>query len=266
MTLQPLPDISRLPQLPSGSPIELLSELLSDTIPPEIRSILTGFLTDGLIGGLDVVVFNNLPELPESLQGLAGSLYEQLSSGSFDISSTAKSVLDTFVMDRSPEAIKSLYESGLSIINGGSLDPVSILNGLGGTTQLLQQFGTFAEFAIPGMNVVKTASTIMSVLGLKTDLPFLGGQGLGITGAIGALGSPANLISNLVAPSALKLFGGLFGGGSQDPRKTCPCLEICRKTDHFITEDSTNLLKTCAPVLNSSISSSESSNALSSLF
>lgn len=264
MTLQPLPDISRLPQLPSGSAPELLLELLNDSIPPEIRSVLTGFLTDGLIGGLDSVVFNNLSELPESLQGLANSLYGQLSSGSFDVSSTTKTILDTFVMDRSPEAIKSLYEKGLSIIGTGDFSPMGILNGLGGTTQLLQQFGGFAEFAIPGMNVVKTASTIMSVFGLKTDIPLLGGQGLGIAGAIGTLGSPASLVSNLVAPSAMKLFGGLFGGGSIDPRKTCPCLEVCRKTDHFITEDSTNLLKTCAPVLNSSIGSN--SDVLGSLF
>ena len=255
MSLQPLPDISRIPPA-AAEPLDLLYGLVDGSIPPEIRSVLTGFLTDGLIGGMDAVVFNSLPALPESLSGLAGSLYTQLKSGSFDISSTAKQVLDTFVLDGSTDALTSLASKGFELLSP------DILNGLSGATQLLQQFGNLTDFSIPGLGIVKTASTLMSALGLKSDLGSLLGQGLGIAGGIAALGSPAALVANLIAPSVSKIFGGALGG--TDPQSQCPCLESCRKTDHFITEDSTNLLRTCAPVMVTSLSSSES--LLSSIF
>lgn len=246
MSLQPLPDISRIPP-EASEPLEMLYSLVDGSIPPEIRSVLTGFLTDGLIGGMDAVVFNNLPALPDSLGGLAGSLYSQIKSG--DLSATAKNVLDTFVLDGSPDALTSLASTGFELLSP------NILSGLSGATQLLQQFGNLAEFSIPGLGIVKTASTLMSAIGLKSDLGALLGQGLGIAGGIATLGSPAAVVANLIAPSVAKIFGGAFGGS--DPLSQCPCLESCRKTDHFITEDSTNLLKTCAPVLITSLSSAE---------
>lgn len=252
MTLQPMPDMSRIPDLES-------IDLSDIAIPAEIQSVLTGFLTGGLMGGLDSLVFNGIPMLPDGLRGMAGSLYGQITSGQFDLTETVKGVLDVFVNDGTTEAITSMVGS---VVGGNPLD---LLSGTSPTTQLLQQFGNIAGFALPGTNVVQTASTILSSVGLGVDIPFLSSGGLGIGGAATVLGGPGAVVASLVAPSVFKIFGGLFGGGS-DPRKQCPCLEICRKTDHFITEGGVVLLKTCAPVMMSSISSEGGGDMLSGIF
>jgi hypothetical protein len=238
------------PQVPEEL-INILSDLTGQDIPPVIRSVLGGLLTDGLIGGLDAAVFNGVSYLPAPVQGLVGSLYGSIRDKD-SLSDTTRSALETVVGEGRMDAITGVFSSAKALTSG-NLTIDEVFDGLSSTTNLLKEFGAFKDFAIPGTQIIKTASTLFSLGGLKPDLGLLAGQGLGLAGALGIYGSPAGLVTSLVAPSIGKLFGGgLFGGGS-DPRNSCPCLEKCRKTDHFISENSTNLLQTCAPVMNSSL-------------
>lgn len=241
MTILPVEPDSEI-----GKLLEINPDIfVKDGLPADIKSILTGTILDGLLGAMDSVVFNKLKEIPPSVQDLLSVLLSKVLEKS-NISEPTKDILNSFVSGGSIE-----YFEKLAKLSPVIKMPSRVLDGLNDTTKMLQQFSSLASFAIPGANIVSTASTVLSMFGNKSDVLSLAGQGIGLSGAIGVFGSQSAVLSSLVAPSAGAIFKGIGVGGS-DPRTKCPCLDKCRKLDHFISESGTVLLTTCAPVLMSS--------------
>lgn len=234
--------------------IDLMKQGVLDQLPVEARSVLIGLFSDGLRGALDAAVLNQIDKLPPVLRDIAGPFLESIDLT--QVPGQIASAVSGFFNSEGPGLNFSMQRitDALNLGNidiGGIFDSITS-GGLGGITNLLSDFGGFDLFSmIPGSGIIRTASTIFDTLFGGGDLfgNLFGNGGFGITSILDTLGV-SSTITGLIAP-ILGLFG--FGGG----KSKCPCDPSCRKTDHFVVEDGTELLKEdkCETVISNSSTS-----------
>jgi hypothetical protein len=280
---------NKLPIALVGKVLDGLEAINSPDFPAEIRAVLTGIITDGVLGGLDAAVFNNILSLPLEVIDFAKDSFESVTG----TASEAKDIIGRALEVNSLEEIVDLAGDSISFVNGAITDTSALLqtfgnfkgrasglsegvvgqasgiisgvsqlgsDPLGAASNIISGVSSITGLTLPGSNIIKTASNIMgSIPSIAGGLKDFSVQGLGLKAASLVLGTtPAGIALNLAAP----LLGGLFGGLGNK----CPCHSSCRKTDHFIAEDGTNLLETCAPLIMSSPSALESVGNLLSNF
>lgn len=231
-----------------------LANMGMEYLPPEARSVLTGFLIGGLQGGLDAAAMLGLDKLPPTLRDIAKDLLdtiklEELPSQVFDI-------VTSFFSDAG-DGLNSVLNKIAGGINIESLDLGAVFEKItrgdfGDIARLLGDLGNipFLSSLLPGTGIINTVSTVLGLFdgGISNIFSnLLSSNGFGLTNVLNFFGV-GSTITGLIGP-LLKLFG--LGGNINSK---CPCHPSCRKTDHFITEDEVKLLEKCSSIIPNSSS------------
>jgi hypothetical protein len=223
------------------------------TLEPRAASVMTGLMSSGIAGAIDVSVAIGLNQLPPEVNKYVGPV---IGIARNLMASAYPATLGTVLNSAAGGGLLGAVTSTINLASNNNVVTPALLGNLatglasGSLGEIPKLFGSLSNLNAvsklpPGLGSLPVlATTALGLIGQAGSMnKLLGSGGIGFDNLNGLVGGGFNSAATIA--SGVSGLQGVFGGGGGGD---CPCGPGCRKTSHGEDSDGNNILEKCGNV------------------